>query len=252
MKHIITLFILVLSFHTWAQTDSWEKQFDKANALFQKEKYRDALEVYKGIEEQEISSPEVFFNLGNTYYKTHDYVNAVYYYEKALKLTPENKAIDTNLNYARKELVDDITIIKEYDNQDILHQTLGKLSVDGWATFATVMAFVVLLCFIAYYLSSSSMVKRISFVLVILSLVIIGGCSYAASFEKKYATKEVTAILFDKQVNLKEDAKNTSKTVKELHAGTKVYILEKKALWVKVRLDNQEIGWVEESTLKYI
>lgn len=252
MKHIITLFIFVMSFHTWAQTGTWEKQFDKANALFQKEKYTDAISAYQEIEKQGVTSPQVYFNLGNTYYKTQDYVNAVYYYEKALKLTPENKAIETNLSYARKELLDDITIIKEYDSQDILHQTLKKLSVDGWATLATLLAFFVFVCFVTYYLNSSSTVKRICFVFIGLSIILIGGAMYAASFEQKYASKEVTGILFTKEVNLKEEAKNTSKTVKELHEGTKVYILEKKALWIKIKLDNQEEGWIEENTIKYI
>ncbi|EPH10967.1 tetratricopeptide repeat protein [Myroides odoratimimus] len=252
MKHIITLFIFVLSFHTWAQTDSWKQQFDKGNALYQKEKYSEAITAFKAIEKQESSSPEVFFNLANAYYKTRDYVNAVYYYEKALKLNPSDTAIETNLNYARKELIDDITIVKQYDNEDILHQSLGKLSVDQWATLATVMAFVVLLCFVVYYLNHSSTIKRISFVLMLVSILVIGGSVYAATFEQKYASKTTAAILFTEKVNLKEDAKNTSRTLKELHEGTKVYILEKKALWIRVKLDDQQEGWIEENTIKYI
>lgn len=252
MKHIITFVLFVLSTISWGQTGDWNEQFDKANALIQKEKFQEAISIYRDLEKQNDKSPELLFNLGNAFYRSKDNVNAIYYYEKALKLTPHDKSIETNLSYARKNLVDDITIIKEYDNQDILHQTLGKFTPDYWSILATIFAFTILIAFIVYYLNQSSVIKRISFVWILIALVGTGASIYAAKFEEAYIGKEKTAIIFAKETNLKEEARNTSKTLKELHEGTKVYVLEHNALWIKVRLDNQEIGWIEKTTIKDI
>lgn len=252
MKHIITFVLFVLSAISWGQTSPWNEQFDKANALIQKEKFQEAITIYRDLEKQNDKSPELLFNLGNAFYRSNDNVNAIYYYEKALKLTPNDKSIETNLSYARKNLVDDITIIKEYDNQDILHQTLGKLSPDQWSILATIFAFTILIAFIVYYLNHSSLIKRISFVWIIIALLGTGASIYAGNFEESYLGKEQTAIIFAKETNLKEEARSTSKTLKELHEGTKVYVLEHNALWIKVRLDNQETGWIEKTTIKNI
>lgn len=252
MKHIITFVLFVLSTISWGQTANWNEKFDKANELILKEKFQEAITIFQDLEKQNNTSPELLFNLGNAFYRTNDNVNAVYYYEKALKLTPNDKSIETNLGYARKNLIDDITIVKEYDNQDILHQTLGKLTPDQWSILATILAFTILIAFIVYYLNEKSSIKRISFVWIVVALLSLGASIYAAKFEEVYRGKEETGIIFSQETNLKEEAKNTSKTLKELHAGTKVYILEHNALWIKVRLDNQEIGWIEKSTIKNI
>lgn len=252
MKHIITFVLFVLSTISWGQKANWNEKFDKANELILKEKFQEAIAIFQDLEKQNNTSPELLFNLGNAFYRTNDNVNAVYYYEKALKLTPNDKSIETNLGYARKNLIDDITIVKEYDNQDILHQTLGKLTPDQWSILATILAFTILIAFIVYYLNEKSSIKRISFVWIVVALLSLGASIYAAKFEEVYRGKEETGIIFSQETNLKEEAKNTSKTLKELHAGTKVYILEHNALWIKVRLDNQEIGWIEKSTIKNI
>lgn len=252
MKHIITFILFVLSTISWGQTANWTERFEKANELILKEKFHEAITIFQDLEKENNTSPELLFNLGNAFYRTNDNVNAVYYYEKALKLTPNEKSIETNLGYARKNLIDDITIVKEYDNQDILHQTLGKLTPDQWSILATILAFTILLAFIVYYLNEKSSIKRISFVWMIVALLSLGASIYAAQFEEAYIGKEETAIIFAQETNLKEEAKNTSKTIKELHAGTKVYILEHNALWIKVRLDNQEIGWLEKASIKNI
>ncbi|EHQ42468.1 tetratricopeptide repeat protein [Myroides odoratus] len=246
------LVFALLGVCSYAQTTDWQKSFDKVNETFQKEHFKEAIEGYLALANIHDNSPELYFNLANAYFKTGDYVNAAYYYEKTLKLNPSMQEAKTNLNFTKEHLEDDITIIQEYEKADIVHQSLGKLSIDGWAIVATLSSIALLLCFIIYFINHNSTIKRLLFVGMILSVVLGLGSLYAASFESNYKSNSTAALIFAAKTDLKEDAKTTSATLKELHKGTKVFLLEEKGLWMKVRLENQEIGWINKDVIREI
>jgi len=246
------LVFTLLAVGSYAQTADWQKSFDKVNETFQKEHFKEAIEGYLTLAEAVDNSPELYFNLANAYFKTGDYVHATYYYEKTLKLAPNMQEAKTNLNFTKEHLKDDITIINEYDKADILHKSLSNFSIDGWAIIATLSSFALLGCFIVYYLSHHSTVKRLLFVGMIVSVILGAGSIYAASFESTYKKNQATALIFAPKTDFKEEAKTTSATLKELHQGTKVFLLEEKGLWLKVRLENQEIGWINKDVIREI
>lgn len=246
------LVFALLGVSSSAQTADWQKSFDKVNKTFQKEHFKEAIEGYLTLAETVDHSPELYFNLANAYFKTADYVHAAYYYEKTLKLAPTLQEAKTNLNFTKEHLKDDITIIEEYDKADILHQSLRKLSVDAWAIVATLASLALFLCFVVYFVNRHSKIKRFLFVGMVLSVIIGVGSMYAASFESNYTKNQATALIFAPKTDFKEEAKTTSATLKELHQGTKVFLLEEKGLWLKVRLENQEIGWINKEVIREI
>ncbi|WP_158962043.1 tetratricopeptide repeat protein [Myroides fluvii] len=246
------LVFALLSICSYAQPTDWQKSFDKVNEAFQKEHFKEAIDGYLALVNEYDNSPELYFNLANAYFKIGDYVHAAYYYEKTLKLNPSMQEAKTNLNFTKEHLEDDITIIQEYDKADIAHQSLGKLSVDSWAVVATLSSVALLICFIVYFINHNSTLKRLLFVGMALSVVVGLGSLYAASFESNYTKNSTTALIFKAKTDFKEEAKTTSATLKELHQGTKVYLLEEKGLWLKVRLENQEIGWINKDVIREI
>lgn len=253
MKKILYIYLLLINALVWGQSKTdWNGIFNRANELYKKENFQEAIRLYQQLLQEKDNSPELYFNLANAYFKTKDNTNAVYHYEKALKLLPGDKSIETNLNFARKNLKDDITIIKEYDKQDIIHQSLGKLTSDGWAKLTTFSAIGIFLAFVIFFLSQNGLIKRICFGLMGIGLLIVIGSLYAAKFEQSYTNQHSSGIVFSEKIEMKEEAKNTSNTIRKLHSGTKVYILDHKSLWIKVRLDNQEEGWIEKQSIKEI
>ncbi|WP_010254110.1 tetratricopeptide repeat protein [Myroides injenensis] len=253
MKNIFYLIVFFCSSIVFAQqTSTWEKDFDKANTLYQNENFSEAIAVYQKLSKEKSNSPELYFNLANAYYKTKDNVNAVYNYEKALKLDPKNKSFETNLNYARKNLKDDITIIQQYNKEDIIHQCLKILTTDQWAIVATLSAILVFIFFAIYYINQNNAIKKSSFALVVLFVLVTIGTIYIATFEDKYTDTIPTGIVFSLKTDIKDEPKSTAKTLLSIHEGAKVYILETKSLWIRVRLDNQEEGWIEKKNIKEI
>ena len=253
MKQIfLSIFLCLVGLIGNAQVGNTKEQFDKANELYQKEHYSDAILGYKELLKEESEAPEIYFNLGNAYYKKQEFVEAVYNYEKALKLNPADKAAQKNLLDARKHLEDDIAIIHEYQKADFLHKVLEVLTVDQWAVLSTITVLIAFGLLIGYYVSQGSGKKRGFFTVSVVFFLFTVFSLYAAFFENNYETKEVSGIVFQQVVELKDAPKSTAGTILELYAGVKVYVLEENGLWIKVRLDNYEEGWIEKQVIKEI
>ena len=69
-------------------TESAQKVFEIANEMYKKGEYENAIQKYEFIEKSlKQESADLYFNLGNSYYKLNKVAPSIYYYEKALLLT---------------------------------------------------------------------------------------------------------------------------------------------------------------------
>ena len=75
--------------------------------LIEFSKYK-LIDEFKLIIENGEHSAALYFNLGNSYYKINDLANSIYYYEKALKLMPNDSDVLNNLSYSQNMLIDKV------------------------------------------------------------------------------------------------------------------------------------------------
>ena len=107
MKKIILLLNIVWLFSAsilFSQVNI-ENIFTEANELYNEGKYSEAITYYNKIIKSEFHSAELYYNLANTYYKLDSIPSSVYYYEKALKLNPNDKDIIDNLKFKKCNLI---------------------------------------------------------------------------------------------------------------------------------------------------
>jgi len=92
MKNIV-YFLLLTSHLFFGQSN-----FDKANMSYKKGNYSEAISQYQAILKTKKHAPELYFNLANCYYKLNKVAPAIYNYEKALLLNPNDDEIKTTFN----------------------------------------------------------------------------------------------------------------------------------------------------------
>ncbi|WP_284651077.1 tetratricopeptide repeat protein [Flavobacterium terrisoli] len=247
MKNCILIALLFVSQTFWAQTD-----FEQGNQYYQKENYQAAISSFENIIDSGKESSEVYFNLANAYYKLHKVAPAIYNYEKALLLNPNDDEIKTNLDFARKMTIDDIKVIPKVGFHKLISDFTSKYYYDTWAWIAVAFAFLFLALFAGYYFSKEAVFKRIYFFSMFFGL--LGICLAAASgfYEKSRIDSEKPAIVFAETAPLKSEPKAGGPDATVLHEGTKVYILESIANWKKVELTDETTGWIEDSAIKEI
>lgn len=149
MKKI--LFLLLIITNTIASQTTSES-FASANDLYKNEKFEQAITLYKKIELQGFVSSELYYNLGNSYYKINKVGPSIYYYEKALKLNPLNEDVKNNLVFAKRLALDNIEELPKTVFQKFNKNYLQKLSYNQWAIIVVLFSFLASVFFLLFYL----------------------------------------------------------------------------------------------------
>ena len=227
-----------------------QSAFEKGNQLYKKENYSEAITSYESILSSGNHSAELYFNLGNCYYKLHKVALSVYNYEKALQLNPNDDEIKTNLDFARKMTIDDIKVIPKVGFNKLIDDFTSIYNYNTWAKLTVLFAFIFLCFFAGYYLSGTTFKKRIFFIGMFVVLLFITVSMSSGIYEKNRFDSEKQAIIFSESVSVKGEPKASSPETILLHEGTKVFIIESIANWKKIQLTDETIGWISEDAIK--
>ena len=226
--------------------------FAAANKSYQQEKYMEALEGYQKIEKLDLKSASLYFNMANIYYKTNQVAPAVLYYEKALKLAPNDKDIQFNLDFANRMILDNIEPLPKSLWQKFMDGIILRYTYETWAKIAVSLAFLFAILFLMYHFSYSTSKKRIYFITSILSVIFVTTSLFFGYRNKHYVDNNIEAIIFTSEADVKSAPTNSSDVYFELHEGTKVIILETLDNWRKIKIADGKMGWITSDNLKEI
>ena len=251
MKHLKKIIFIITVFTVQiALTQNANSFFVEGNKLYQQQKYNEAIVQYQKIEKLDKHAIDVYYNLANAYYKLNKVAPSIYYYEKALQLSPNNQDVKVNLSFAKKMTLDNIEELPTTFFQKISKKTIQKLDYNSWAYIAVFFSFLFAVLFLIYHFTDKTSKKRfyfitgsLSFVLILLSLVFAFKTFSIDSFKHE-------AIVFAQQTEVRNAPLMSGDTVFELHEGTKVNVLETKDNWKKIKIGDGQIGWIIASEIK--
>ena len=250
MKKFLLPIAILCGWISYSQTS--DELFSEANNLYQTEEYNKAIDLYLSIEAQGLESEDLYFNLGNCYYKLNKVAPSIYYYEKALKINPLHQDTKTNLTFAKRMTIDKIDTLPKTFLQRISENIIQKLPYYTWAIIAVIASFLASILFLVYRYSYTTRRKLIYFNSTILAVVILI-LSVIFAFEKfDIVQKNRTAIIFSPKTDIKNAPTSSSDDIFELHEGTKVLILDELDGWKKIKLSDGKIGWLYSEDLKEI
>lgn len=249
MRLIIFLLVCCSYLLGVAQND---QIFEQANGLYNEGKYAEAIDKYESILDSEVHSAALYFNLGNANYKLNNIAPSIYYYEKAKRLAPNDKEIQSNLAFSKNMTIDAIDKVPQVGFSRIINNVVNTFNTDVWAKISVGGVIVFVLLFLMYHFSYATYRKRIAFVTSVVSLIV--ACfSVAMSFQKESLDKKDNpAIVFVQESRVKSEANKTSEEVFRLHEGTKVQVLETYEDWKKIQLSDNSIGWIPSKDVKLL
>jgi len=247
--------VFVISFVCFVMTLSAQEPdslFASGNRAFANAFYDEAISQYQKILDEGYASADLYFNLGNAYFKAEDYPSAILYFEKAKKLDPRDEDIDFNLQVANSRIVDKIEPVPELFLKTWWRSFINIFSANTWAVIAVtgLILFFILLAF--YLLSRLIRIRKVAFFtgLGILAITLL---SFAIAYVKYQDVKsENTAIVFTPTITVKSSPNQNSVDLFVIHEGAKVQLLDEVGSWYEIRIASGSVGWLPAESVKKI
>lgn len=247
IAYILTFFCVAISF---AQHDD---AFNKGNSLYNDGKYQEAIITYETILANDVHSAELYFNLANSYYKLNRIAPSNYYYEKALLLAPKDSDIKNNLVFAQNMTIDAIEVLPEVGFSKLTKNVTNTFSFDTWAILSIVCVILFVILFLAYYVSYTTIKKRLSFVSSFTMLCLAFITLFFAFQKYSFDKKNNPAIVFEQESNVKTEPNLRSENAFKLHEGTKVQVLDNyNDTWTKIEIANGKTGWIASEDIRLL
>lgn len=248
MKNFV--FGVLVMFISFVSAQEPQNVFKEANSQYQAEAYTKAIKSYHSILEQGLESSEVYFNLGNAYYKTNQMAEAIYYFEKALVLNPSNQDAKINLTYANRSIIDSIKVIPKSTFEKFNDTVLAVFSYNTWAKIAVACSLLAGLVWMLFFFSTQPGVKKLFFTLgIVISVCCFVGLGVASQQYLK-AKNTVYAIVFNEEVSVKNAPRSTALEIFSLHEGTKLKVLDRVGNWHKIKIADGQVGWLPKEAIK--
>lgn len=249
MKRLLIIIFAVLSAQC-VQAQSVDELFAAANEQYNNGCFDSALATYNLIIDREYESAMLYFNIGNTYYKKHNYPMSILNYEKALKLNPNNDDIRQNLAIANLHISDKIEPMPEIFLKRWWRSLANAFTTDAWAIITIAMLAIVLGSLILFFKSHSRGLRKTGFFAALVALILLVISLIIAIQKYNYIRNHDEAIVMTPTITVKSSPTATSVDLFVLHEGSKVSILDETGTWRKIRIANGSTGWLPEESME--
>lgn len=211
-----------------------------------------AIQIYESLLQQG-ESAEIYYNLGNSYYKADNIARAILNYERALLLSPGNADIRANLEIARSKAIDKVEPVPEIFFVTWIKSLINCQSSDAWARTAIVAFLLLLVSLSVFFFTQQVKWKKTGFAGTIVFLIVVIVANIFASTQKSYLTERKDAIILSPSVTVRSTPSESGTSLFILHEGRKVEIKDNSMReWKEIRLEDGKVGWVPTSTVEVI
>ena len=251
---ILIMSMLMIPGLTHAENTAYlDSLWSKGVQAYTDGRWSECTESLKALESLGVVSPELYYNLGNAYFKSGDYPHAILYYERTLKISPSFEDARINLDFANSLIRDKIDAVPEFVLKSWARKVCYLMPSDFWALISIVLFAAALALFLVFRLGASRGLRRTGFYCSIVALILSASSFGMAQWQRNSYLKADGAIVMKPVASVKSSpSRDSSKDLFVLHEGTKVTVLDTVGEWKNISLSDGRQGWIEESDMEMI
>jgi len=216
-----------------AQADA---EFAKANQEFAQGHFKEAISGYEALIRSGQWSANVFYDLGNAYFRTGDFGRAILNYERALALERHHPEATANLQIARDE-AHALEIQPSSLERYLQFASLNQHSIAAATAFW-------LAIFAMFVLIFKQRRSARAIALSICCLLVLAVAVYAIFTLERGSKGQALAVVTGKDVQARLATADTANSVLALPAGSEIKILSTRGDWIYAALPNNLRGWI--------
>ena len=221
--------------------------FSIGNRYFSIEKYDYAMDAYLAILEK-VENPDLYFNIGNTYYRQGNLGQAIWAYEKGIQLSPLHKDLKYNLDFVNARVKDRIEVPKGILFIEMYRTIKRNVKLNDLLLWGGIM--ILLASFATFFkvfnILDNIFAYRMTVILFIFSLLL-----HMIALDKYWEISDKNeGIIISSIVNVRSaPIDRDEKIIFRIHEGLKVDIVQSQPGWFEIILLDGKKGWIEHQSL---
>ena len=219
--------------------------YDQGQYAEAAQRYEQLVEVFKG-------APDLYYGLGNCYYKQQNFSRAILNYERCLQRDPSNADARANLNLAQLNCVDKIESIQPVIFVTWSNALRDCLSADAWGRLSIFFFVLFLAGFGLYFFIRKVVVRKTGFYGAIVCIVLCAISMFYADAQATIQTAHDQAIVMAPTVTVRSTPAESGTQLLIIHEGLKVRIRQELSGWSEIELSDGNVGWMKNSELEVI
>jgi tetratricopeptide (TPR) repeat protein len=250
--HLVITVLLLVPVVSVANDAKAMEIFNQADKYYMDQAYDKAAEYYEKLVAINKVSPEVYYNLGNAYYKSGNIAAAILNYERAKRLRPSDEDIDYNLRMANLHTIDKIEPVPKVFYEKWFDDFVNEGSAGRRAAWITVFFWIAFIFAAIYLFAPGVFLRKIMFFSAIIALLVGITLWYMTFLQREHLNNHKAAIIFSESSFVKSSPTDESANLFMLHAGTRIEVLDELKGWKKIRIANGNEGWINAEAIQVI
>jgi tetratricopeptide (TPR) repeat protein len=253
LQNLILFFSLLFIFTSASlAVEGIKKSIQKANEFYRNGKFDETIRIYEQLRNEGYEGTSLYYNLANAYYRVGKLGYAILNYERALKITPGDEDSKHNLAYANLSTVDRIQPLPTFFLFEWWETMLASLSINGW-TYTTYLIYLILISLIIlYFFARTISQQKIILFSGLGTLIILGFVVSLLIVKINREENLISGVVVEQTATVKTSPDPNSTDAFIIHEGLKVNLEDKLDEWVKIRLSDGKVGWMENDSVEKI
>ena len=231
-------------------TAAAESLYYQGRQAYDKGNYPLAAQCYEQILDQGLCSSEVYYNLGNAYYRCDEMGRAILNYERALRLRPRDTEAQQNLDLANSKIEDCITPLPQLFVVRWFRSVAGLFSPRGWFWVCLLLLCLAGACIAWFCLAQDYRARKASFIVSAVAVLLFAYAAVHAGSAAFGSRQDAIVMESAAEVKSSPDSNGVDKLL--LHEGTKVHIADALQGWYKISIADGNTGWIRQESVTII
>ncbi|MDR1743201.1 MAG: SH3 domain-containing protein [Dysgonamonadaceae bacterium] len=229
---------------------------EKAAEAYRSGDFSKSIELYESIVAQGLSenreSADIYYNLGNAYFRSDQVARAILNYERALLLKPGDNDIRHNLRFARTQIEDKMDVSSDLFVANLWRNIVNLFDSNTWAFVGIALFIVFLVCVGVFLFVRVLWIKKTAFYAGIVFFIFMLFANAFAFNQRNARVHRKTAVIMAASASAMTSPDANSKELFRLHSGTKVRVTKSDGNWYEVEIANGSVGWISKENIEII
>lgn len=221
-----------------------EHNFEQGNSLYGEGDYAAAIVEYEKVVAARYESPELFYNLGNAYFREGHLGQAILNYSRAHRLDARDDDIRANLEFARQFTIDRFEVSEEAILLDYVNRFFDSFSLTEITWLTMILYFLTAAVILIRYIYRWYRVSM-PLVAILAACFVVSAVFCTVKLDRDVWTR--TGVVLAQQIEVKNGPGEDFNGQFTAHAGLVFNIEREESGYYLVNFENRLKGWILKS-----